>query len=150
MTDEITVEEHRRMGIAANNRVWALLESETRSEADDREMVHAARASLWHWLYAGDATNEQRGEWLVSRVHSVLGNPGPALHHAQRCLEITETAGLEDFDRAYAYEAMARALARGGNPAAAGWKTRAETAGAAIADDEDRAIFEGDLAADPW
>ena len=49
--------------------------------------------------------------------------------------------------QAYAAEGMARALALAGRAEeAATWRTKAEDLGAAIADDEDRAIFEGDLA----
>src|SRR4051794_30795420 len=107
----MTPEEHLTAAKASNNRVWELLENADRTEADAREMMHAAHASLWHWLYAGEAVHEQRGEWLLSRVHVVLGNPAPALDHATRCLEITEDEGIDGFDRAYACEAMARALA---------------------------------------
>ena len=47
--------------------------------------------------------------------------------------------------------AMARALACAGElDQAATWRSRATEAGAAIADDEDRDIFTGDLADGPW
>jgi len=50
-----------------------------------------------------------------------------------------------------AAEAMARALACAGElDQAAAWYARASAAGAAIADDEDREIFTGDLATGPW
>jgi len=46
---------------------------------------------------------------------------------------------------------MARALACAGElDQAAAWYARASAAGAAIADDEDREIFTGDLATGPW
>jgi hypothetical protein len=146
----MTPEEHLVAAKAANNRVWVLLENPDRSAVEAREMLHASHASLWHWLCTGAVANEQRGEWLLSRVQVVLGNPDRALHHATRCLEITENEGLEGFDRAYAYEAMARALAHLGHVEASEWRTRAIEAGSAIGDGEDRAIFESDLAAAPW
>jgi hypothetical protein len=100
---------------------------------------------MWHWLQCGDDVNEQRGEWLLSHVYAVLGRAEPAVTHALRCLEITEAAGLQGFDRAYAYEAMARALALANDPVAAEWRARAVQAGTEIADPEDRAIFEADI-----
>jgi hypothetical protein len=137
--------DHRELAIAANHRTWDLLGKDDRTDVDNREMVHSAHASLWHWLQCGDAVTEQRGEWLVSHVYAVIGRAEPAVFHALRCLEITEEAGFEGFDRAYAYEAMARALALENDPTAADWRARAEKTGAEIADPEDRAIFEADL-----
>jgi hypothetical protein len=52
---------------------------------------------------------------------------------------------LEGFDRAYAYEAMARALELADDPAAAEWRARAVQAGTEIADPQDREIFEADF-----
>jgi hypothetical protein len=46
---------------------------------------------------------------------------------------------------------MARALTVAGHAdEAAEWRAKAVAQGAAIADAEDRSIFEGDLAAGPW
>jgi hypothetical protein len=137
--------DHRELAVAANQGTWDLLGKDARTDAETREMVHAAHASLWHWLQCGDAVNEQRGEWLVSHVYAVIGRAEPAVFHARRCLEITEEAGLVGFDRAYAYEAMARALALENDPTATDWRARAEQTGAEIAGPEDRAIFEADL-----
>jgi hypothetical protein len=88
----------------------------------------------------------------VSHVYAVLGRAEPALHHARRCLELAGgEPGATDFDHAYAAESMARALACAGElDQAASWQSRATEAGAAIADDEDRDIFTGDLAGGPW
>jgi hypothetical protein len=146
-----SVDEHRAMGKAANNRTWELLGQEHRTPDEDRELVHAAHASLWHWLHGGDAVNEQRGVWLVSHVYAVLGVPAPALEYARRCWDLTERESLEGFDYGYACEAMARASAIAGDDAESRvWRTRAVDAATRIDDDEDRAIFEADLAAPPW
>jgi hypothetical protein len=145
----VDTETHQELAKAANGRVWELLEK-ARTPAETREMVHAAHASLWHWLYAGEAIHEQRGEWLVSRVYAVVRRPEPALFHARRCREITEANALTGFDLAYACEAMARAHAIAGDDDAAEWRTRAERAAETIDDEEDRAIFDADFAAEPW
>jgi len=114
-------------------------------------MVDAAHASQYHWREAGGPP-ATRGEWLVSHVYAILGRPEPARHHARRCLDLAGTEpGVADFDRAYAAEAMARALACAGDLSqAAGWHSRATAAGATIADDEDRKIFTEDLTTGPW
>ena len=79
-------------------------------------------------------------------MYALIGDGNAALEHARRCREITEAEGFADFDRGYAFEALARAFAVSGDTTAANqWHTRATEAGALIADDEDRAIFETDL-----
>jgi hypothetical protein len=149
--DEAEREAHRAVGVAANNRVWTLLARDDRTDTDNREMVDAAHASLWHWRYAGKLVNEQRGEWLVSHVYAVLGQGVPALVHAQRCWALTEEGKLEGFDYAYACEAVARAYAAAGDAKTAGaWRAHALDAAAKVTDPEDRAILEADLALGPW
>jgi hypothetical protein len=147
-TTDIDPAEHREWGRRANQRVWALLGGGTPADDDaTREVVDAAHASQWHWSHAGGPLEAQRGEWLLSHVYAVVGDAPAALRHAQRCLAITEAEGFEDFDRAYAFEAMARAYAVGGEvEPAREWHERATEAGALIGDDEDRKIFESDLA----
>jgi uncharacterized protein YndB with AHSA1/START domain len=144
---DIDALEHGEWGRRANQRVWALLGDGTPTEpAAVREVVEAAHASQWHWSYAGGALEAQRGEWLLSHVYARIGDAPAALRHARRCLEITEAEGYDDFDRAYAFEAMARAYAVSGDAVAEDeWRERAVEAGNQIADDEDRKIFEGDL-----
>jgi uncharacterized protein YndB with AHSA1/START domain len=138
--------EHREWGRRSNQRVWELLgDGKPAAETID-ELIHAVHASQWHWSHGGGALEAARGEWMLSHVYAVVGNALAALRHAQRCLEITKAEGYEDFDRAYAYEALARAYALTGDPAAAEWRERAVEAGKLIANDEDRRIFDGDLA----
>ena len=136
-----------------NGRVWELLEKEERSLEEDEEMVLAAYASYYHWLHAGGGAHRQRSEWLLARVYTVLGQPAQAIVHAQRCLSLTEEQRhlLQDFDVAYAYEAMARAYALSGDKEQAEeYRHTAEAAGKRIADSEDSRIFQGDLAAGEW
>jgi DNA-binding transcriptional MerR regulator len=143
---------HRRLGVALFNHVWTLLEQPDRSAAQTDEMLHAAHASRFHWSRAEGAepVHLARGEWQCSRVYSVIGRGEPAVWHARRCLAILEGAGVEDWDIAAAYEALARAYAVAGDPtAAADWKARAVTALDGIADRDDREIVENDLATLP-
>ena len=145
---DVEIEDHRDWARRSNGRTWELLERASRSDAEQRELLEVAYASAWHWRHAGTAVNEQRAEWLLSRVHVALGDGGAAMQHARRCLDITDAEGLVDFDRAYAYEAMARATALvGADVAAKAWRDRAIAAADQIDNDEDRAIFMTDLGA---
>ena len=105
-SESLETADHRRLGIDLYNRTWTLMDS------PGDEMLHCAHASAYHWLQGGGTTaNRARGEWLCSRVYSILGRPEPALHHARRCLELVESAPaeMEDWDVAGAHEALARA-----------------------------------------
>lgn len=143
--------DHRRLAVHANNSTWDLLANEgwTPDEADD--LLGRAYAAAYHWARADscEPAHAARASWLVSRAHAVLGHGDLALHHAEQCARTVATAGLADFDLAYAHEAQARALACLGRLGEA----RAERAAAQavpVAGDEDRSIVESDLAAGPW
>jgi DNA-binding transcriptional MerR regulator len=150
LTELLDPDSHRRLGVELFNHVWRLLETEDRTPEQDDEMVHAAHASRWHWSRTGVPDLPQRlavGEWQCSRVYAVLGRGEGALHHARRCLALVEAGGLEDWMTASAYEAMARASFVAGDSAAfEDWRARARDATAAIADEEEREVIEGDLA----
>lgn len=142
---------HRAFARQANQLVWALLAREDRRADQDDAMLDAAHASAYHWAAVGGRVEETRAQWLLSHVHAVLGRGEPATHHAVRALAVCEAEGIGDFDLAYAYEAMGRAAAVSGDiDAATRWRSWAAAAAAAIADPEDRALFEADLAVGPW
>jgi hypothetical protein len=136
----------RQLGVDLFNEVWRLMES----REDDDRMLHAAHASAYHWSVAPECEpkNRARSEWMCSRVYSVLGRSEPALHHAERCVEITQEQAdsMEDWDLPFAYEALARAHGVAGN---AGESRRfaelARESGESIADPEDRQHFAADL-----
>jgi hypothetical protein len=146
----ILPEEHREMGVDLFNHVWTLLAAPDRSPADDGEMVHAAHASAFHWGKAGQFGGPQQqavGEWQCSRVYAVLGRGEPALHHARAALAVCDAAGLGDWTRAAALEAMARAHRVAGDGAAyREFLGRARDSLAEIAEDDDREVIVSDLA----
>lgn len=156
MSDEtkFTVEEaHLHFAKKINGRVWELLGKEGRTEAENDEMLYAAHACTYHWLQVGTPVHQQRGEWLISHVHVVLGNSIQALDHARRCFELTEAnrEEMKDFDIAYAYEGLARANALAGKTEEASkWYEKAQQAGKAILDEEDRETFLGDFENGNW
>ncbi|WP_297590432.1 hypothetical protein [Roseibium sp.] len=145
--------DHQAMAISLNQRVWSLLEKNDRTAEESDEMVHAAHASLYHWLQAGGPVQQQRGEWILGRVYVVLGIADAALRHAQRVIDLTEkhSSELRDFDHAYAFELMARALELNGDRGkAVDMWDMAQKLGAEIEGPKDREIFEGDLKAIPF
>ena len=149
--DEMERQQHVAFAKQANQETWELLEQADRSEVDDNTMIHAAHASAFHWEMAGGTEPSARADWLLARVYAVLGQAEPALRYARQCLATCERAGLVNFDRTYAYEAMARSNAVARDVAAATeWRAKAEAAASAIADPEDRELFLADLHADPW
>lgn len=134
--------DHRSLGASLFNDVWRLLEKE-RSSDEDEELLHQAHASACHWLKAPECEpkNRARSEWLCSRVYAVLGRAEPALHHAERCLEITEgyAENMEDWDLPFAYEALARAHGVSGDAdRSRRYAELAREAGAAIEEADDR------------
>ena len=153
-TKTYTIEEaHKFFAQSINGRVWELLQKLNRSQSENEEMLHAAHACTYHWKFVGTAVHQQRGEWLISQVHAVLGHANEALRHAQRCFELTESNRdlMQDFDIAYAFEGMARAQAMlGDHILAEEFLVLAQQAGNAIADEEDKTIFMGDFDSGEW
>jgi hypothetical protein len=138
---------------ALNGKVWELLQKPERSRAEDEQMIHAAHASCYHWLSAGTNLHYQRAEWLIAHVYTELGLAASALYHAYRCLELTNQHAdlMMDFDRAYAYEAVARANALAGNQdEALQYLQLAEASGRTILNEEDKNIFLADFNGGDW
>lgn len=149
----ISPAEHRKLAVEANNSTWEILGKPLNeiSPADAEEMTRRSYAAAYHWQRAEGASpaNEARASWLLSRVWVVQQNGELALHHARRCLTVCETEGLGDFDLAYAHESLARSFACLGDVVQA----RVHLAAArnvTVADPEDRALVDADLAGEPW
>jgi hypothetical protein len=140
--------DHRRLGVDLFNHTWTFLEREERTSDEDDAMLNASHASRWHWSQASkEAKHQARGEWQLARVYAVLGRGEPAVYHAERCLDWCGRGEVEDWDLAFAYEALARAHAVAGNTAeAARFKELARETGDEIADPEDREHFDKDWA----
>ena len=144
---------HRKLAVDANNAAWETLGKALTeiSDEDAEEMTRRAYAAAYHWERAEGRTpaNEARASWLLSRVWAVRGHGEVALNHARRCLAVCQSAGLADFDLAYAHEALARSFAALGNPEQARHHL-AIARDVSIADTEDRTLVEADLAGEPW
>lgn len=147
--DDADGEWHRAQGIECNNSTWEMIEA-PRTPENDEEMLRRAYASAYHWSRAARRVpaNDARGAWLLAKVQLLVGQPQLSLEYADRCMSVCVDNGLADFDLAYAYEARARALKALGDDIAAAqsWELAKSVP---IAEAEDKAILDGDLAVGP-
>lgn len=135
---------HRWFGIDLNNSTMDALEAGLITPESCEPYIHAVHASCYHWMQVGTAANHARGEFAVASVYAAAEMGEAALRHARRCQELIEAhpEAMEDWDKAFALDALARAYAAGEDrKAASDAKSQAKTAGEAIADKEDRDIF---------
>jgi hypothetical protein len=146
---------HRRLGARLNNHTWDLIEGDLDREdpvARD-DLLYGAYAATYHWMQAGTAIHHARGEHLISRAALRIGDARTALRHARRCLELIDAHldEAEDWDLAFAFEALARAHAALGD-LERGQKRldKAIVLGRAIKDQEDRDAFLAELAKGEW
>jgi hypothetical protein len=139
-------EEHKRFAVDLFNLTWSLLDKKDRTREDEDKMIHAAHASRYHWGEIGTPLEFERGEWQISRVYSILGRSEPALFHAQKCLSICTENEIGDFDIAFAYEAMARALSIAGDKTEpTKHHQQANRAGGNIREEEEKGYFLSEL-----
>lgn len=145
----------RWFGVQLNNAAWDVIDGgdvAVMSEEEAERLLYSAYASTYHWMQVGTVANRARGEHLISRTALHVGRHDLALHHADRCLTLVEThpGEVEDWDLAFALEALARARAAAGDPAAPSTLERALQVAAEVRDPADRAIVESQLASGPW
>jgi uncharacterized protein YndB with AHSA1/START domain len=141
---------HRQQAVEANNATWELIDLPARTADQDEEMRRRAYAAAYHWDRAAgrEPVNSSRADWLLAKVHLLAGDPAASLRHAERSMATCREHGIDDFDLAYAHEATARALQALGrdDESAREW---AAAHAVPVADDEDRAKVEEDLAEGP-
>jgi hypothetical protein len=143
-----SVTDERLLAAQLFNETWRLMERDDRTLVDDDRMIHAAHASRFHWgqVVGASAANLARGEWQISRVYAVLGRGEPAVHHAQRVLDLCQENDIGDWDLAFAYEALARATAIAGDADRARQYTdQALAAVKDVKEEEDRELVLSDL-----
>jgi hypothetical protein len=139
--------ERRQLAATIFNHVWDLLEkriaASPRTTRCSTARTRAGTTGAW-W---GSRCTGPAGEWQCARVYAVLGRAEPALHHAGRCFELATQHHLGPFDLGAAYEAIARAYLIAGDAAkTAGHVALARAEASKVADAEDRAILEANLA----
>ena len=156
LTETDLIKYHEKMAKGTFNKTWDFLNKKDRTAEDDLNMVHTVHASRYHWGILvtegkGGPVNLQRGEWIISRVYTVLERGEPALYHAKICLDLTKKHDIGDFDLAFAYETMARssALIKNKKDFEKYFKL-AKDAGEKIKKKDDRDYFFEDLNGGPW
>jgi hypothetical protein len=113
---EDTAAWHRRFAAASNNRAWDL-SVQSRSPAEDQEMLDAAHASAWHWRKVGTELHRMRATMLLAEVHALLGLGPAALAHAEEMREYFLTAGAPDWEVAFVHTVHAHAASAAGDTA---------------------------------
>jgi len=148
LADDVAGDWHRQQAVEANNTMWELLGRAERTPEDDEELLRRAYTAAYHWQRASGRTpvNESRALYMIHKAHLAAGHAELALAYAERCQAATRAAPeAVDFDEAYAHEAQARGLYAVGRipEAQAEWELAKAVP---IANDEDRAILDADLA----
>ena len=132
---------HKRFAVDCNNRAWAL-SVQTRSAAEDREMLDAAHASAWHWAQIGSELNRMRAMMLVAEVHASLGMGASALALAESTRTYFLGRDTPDWEIACTHAVYAHAAHAAGRAAEhRDAHALASAALAAIADEEDRKVI---------
>lgn len=88
------------------------MEKKNRDGQEERQMLHLAHASRYHWGLAGTPKHQAISDWQISRIYANLNQPSLALEFAKSCLDACEKNDLSDTIHT-AYEGMARAHAIG-------------------------------------
>ncbi len=145
--DKMTTQEfHKKMAVETNNGIWPVLDNPNPTQDELATALDMAHASRYHWGLVGKRINLARADYMISRVASAMKRAEPALFHARRCLQITQEEGAGDWDLAFAYEALTRAIAVAGDKVQ--YKKHMELAKKAVLnvkEEEDRKAVQNEL-----
>ncbi len=129
-----------------NSRAWRLAEKPARTKAEDKEMLAAAEAVAAHWSNVGDELERARAAILLGQVHALLGDGKRASQYAREAFAFVTAHEDEDIPAwqvAFAHAVMANAAAANNERSLhTTHYQRAKSLGAALTDDEERALFE--------
>ncbi len=108
---------HKYFSAHCFNKAWDLIDKNDRTPEEDEEMIRLSLASQYHWSQRDDRsdTSTSIGFWQTSRIYALLGQVDNAKRYGQLCLEASQGKDVPPFYLGYAYEALARAEAVGGN-----------------------------------
>lgn len=141
------LDEQRRLAKTMFNATWDLIETTPRTAAQDRTMLATACASRRLWDGIGGPEQLATGDWLIAHVASLLGHAALALDFATAAYDQATAADVPTWLQASVCEGVARAHAVGGRAAARdAWIDRARQRLAAVADADERALIESQLA----
>jgi hypothetical protein len=108
---------HKYFSANCYNQAWDLIDKADRTPAEDEQMIRLTLASHYHWTQRDDysPTSASIGHWQTSRIYAILGQVENARRYGQLCLEASRAEDVPPFYLGYAYEALARAEAVGGD-----------------------------------
>jgi hypothetical protein len=154
MAEQPSMEEinrwHRYFAVECNNRSWDLAEMAVRTPDQDVEMKALAFASAYHWSKVGTAVNDARANVTIAHVLATLGEGDQALVYARKCLDYFQANPDEDWDIAFAWlEVAFAASVLGDADLQLSAFRKAEELGNRIKGEEDRRIFQEELAKVP-
>ncbi len=153
MTDEklTEIEFHKKVAVNTNNGIWPTLDKKNPTYDELEAALHMAYTSRYHWGKVGTVVNAVRAEYMISRVYSAMKRAEPALHHANRCLDLAKEAeksdeNFKDWDMPFVYEVLAKANEVAGNSKECKkFKETAQKLIDSVSDPQDKKICQGEL-----
>ena len=107
----------RALAIGGNNLATGLEEKTDRDAVETKGMVAAAEGGLKYWRLAGTWLEEERAEYRLARSLLQAGDPGGAVNHALRCVEVCAANNAAPFERFFGYAVLAIAHKRNADEA---------------------------------
>ena len=133
----------RWFAIECNNRAWRLAETPSRSAAEGEEMLHCAHAAALHWGKVGTELHNARALMLLGHVYALSGDGETALKYARRSFDYVTSRDSPSWEVAFAHAVLANAAAAARDRTLqAKHYAIARSLGSALADAEERSIFE--------
>lgn len=132
---------HRTVAMQCNNRAWAL-SVQSRTPAEDLEMLTAAHTSAYHWGQIGTELQRMRATMLVAEVQALMGSGAMAFRLASEMRDyFANRPDTPDWEHAFVHTIHAHAACAAGrlDEHRASYQ-QALLAIEGIADPEDRAI----------
>jgi len=135
MSDDASCEEKR---------AWQLAQLDSRTPAEDKEMLRCAQAAAAHWVEATAGLDHVRATMLLAHAYALVGDGKRALQYARQVFALVSSR--EDspaWELALAHAVLAHAAAANDERSLHGTHyTRAKSLGGALTDPEESALFE--------
>jgi len=140
------VEAHKHFSVNCFNLTWDFIDQPSRTLEENEQMILTSMASVWHWTQRPDCEpkNLSIGYWQLSRVFALAGQAEQARKYGE--ISLRHGKNEAPFYIGYAYEALARAEAVGGNKAKMNeYLTKAREYLAKVTDADGRKVLQADL-----
>ena len=135
MSDDASSEEKR---------AWQLAQQDSRTPAEDKEMLRCAQAATARWVEATAGLDHVRATMLLAHAYALVGDGKRALQYARQVFALVSSR--EDspaWELALAHAVLAHAAAANDERSLHGTHyARAKSLGGALTDPEESALFE--------